>query len=68
MAEMVPNTLPASSMAGERRVFATLARVPDDCRIYYAPVVQRGYPDLIAMLPEVGILVRGSGLLLFAAL
>jgi hypothetical protein len=31
MAEMIPDTLPASSTAGERRVFATLARLPDDC-------------------------------------
>ena len=57
MAEMIPETLPASSTAGERRVFATLARLPDDCLIYYEPVVRRRYPDLIAILPEVGVLV-----------
>src|SRR5688572_32168607 len=57
MAEMMPDTLPASSTAGERRVFAALARLPDDCLIYYEPVVRRRYPDLIAILPEVGALV-----------
>jgi hypothetical protein len=57
MAEMIPDTLPASSTAGERRVFATLARLPDDCLIYYEPVVRRRYPYLIAILPEVGVLV-----------
>ena len=57
MAEMIPDTLPASSTAGERRVFATLGRLPDDCLIYYEPVVRRRYPDLIAILPEVGVLV-----------
>ena len=57
MAEMIPDTLPASSTAGERRVFAMLARLPDDCLIYYEPVVRRRYPDLIAILPEVGVLV-----------
>jgi len=57
MAEMIPDTLPASSTAGERRVFAALARLPDDCLIYYEPVVRRRYPDLIAILPEVGVLV-----------
>jgi hypothetical protein len=57
MAEMIPETLPASSTAGERRVFATLGRLPDDCLIYYEPVVRRRYPDLIAILPEVGVLV-----------
>jgi Nuclease-related domain len=57
MAEMIPDTLPASSTAGEKRVFATLARLPDDCLIYYEPVVRRRYPDLIAILPEVAVLV-----------
>ena len=57
MAEMIPDTLPASSTAGEKRVFAMLARLPDDCLIYYEPVVRRRYPDLIAILPEVGVLV-----------
>jgi hypothetical protein len=57
MAETIPETLPASSTTGERRVFAALARLPDDCLIYYEPVVRRRYPDLIAILPEVGVLV-----------
>jgi hypothetical protein len=29
MAEMIPDTLPVSSTVGERRVFATLARLPE---------------------------------------
>jgi hypothetical protein len=45
------------STAGEKLVFATLARLPDNCLIYYEPVVRRRYPDLIAILPEVGVLV-----------
>ena len=57
MAEMIPDTLPAPSTAGERRVFAALGRLPDDCLIYYEPVVRRRYPDLIAILPEIGVLV-----------
>jgi hypothetical protein len=57
MAEMIPDTLPTSSTTGERRVFAALARLPDDCLIYYEPVVRRRYPDLIAILPEVGVVV-----------
>jgi len=48
---------PASSTAGEKHVFATLARLPGECLIYYEPVVRRRYPDLIAILPEVGVLV-----------
>jgi hypothetical protein len=57
MAALVPDTLPTLSTAGERRVFATLARPPDDCLVYYEPVVRRRYLDLIAILPEVGVLV-----------
>jgi transposase len=30
MPEMIPDTLPASSTAGEKRVFAMLARLPDE--------------------------------------
>jgi hypothetical protein len=58
MAETIPETLPRSGpTAGERRVFAALAKLPDDCLIYYEPVVARRYPDLIAILPEVGVLI-----------
>lgn len=57
MAEMVPETLPASSTAGEKRVFAALERLPENCLVYYEPVVRRRHPDLIAILPEVGVLV-----------
>lgn len=57
MAEVVPDTLPASSTAGEKRVFALLERLPEDCIVYYEQVVRDRYPDLIVVLPEVGVLV-----------
>jgi hypothetical protein len=57
MAEMIPDRLPASATEGEKRVFAALARLPDDCLVYYEPVVRRRYPDFIVVLPEVGVLV-----------
>jgi hypothetical protein len=57
MAEMVPEALPVSSTAGEKRVFAALERLPEDCLVYYEPVVRRRHPDLIVILPEVGVLV-----------
>ena len=57
MAEMIPETLPASSTVGEKRVFAALERLPEDCLVYYEPVLQRRHPDLIVILPEVGVLV-----------
>jgi hypothetical protein len=57
MAETIPETLPSTSTAGEKRVFAALAKLPDDCLIYYEPVVARRYPDLIAILPNIGALI-----------
>jgi len=57
MPEMIPDRLPARAMLGERRVFAALSRLPDDCLAYYEPVVRRRYPDIIAVPPDVGVLV-----------
>lgn len=63
MAEMIPDHLPERNFdgqritAGERRVFQLLKRLPDDCLVYYEPVVSYRYPDFIVILPEVGLLV-----------
>ncbi len=57
MAEMVPEALPVSSTIGEKSVFAALERLPDDCLIYYERVVGDRYPDLIVVMPDVGVLV-----------
>ena len=57
MAELVPERLPASSTAGEKRVFAALEQLPEDCLVYYEPVVQARHPDLIVVMPDVGVLV-----------
>lgn len=57
MAEMIPEKLPASSTAGEKRVFAALEQLPENCLVYYEPVVQSRHPDLIVLMPDVGILV-----------
>ncbi|MFA5900560.1 MAG: 3'-5' exonuclease [Hyphomicrobium sp.] len=57
MAEMVPETLAAASTAGEKRVFSALEWLPDDCLVYYEPVVQARHPDLIVVMPDVGVLV-----------
>jgi hypothetical protein len=57
MAEMIPEILPSTSTAGEKRVFAALSKLPDDCLVYYEPVVRRRYPDFIVILPAVGVLI-----------
>ena len=57
MAEMIPEKMPATSTAGEKRLFNILAKLPDDCLVYYEPVVRRRYPDFIVVLPTLGVLV-----------
>ena len=57
MAEMVPETMPATTTTGEKRVFAALKQLPEDWLVYYEPVVKARYPDLILVLPDVGVLV-----------
>ncbi len=57
MAQMIPGRLPAGKPEGEKRVFQALAQLAADCLVYYEPVVRRRYPDIIVILPEVGLLV-----------
>lgn len=57
MAEMLPDRLPQNASAGERRVFAALQRLPDDCIVYYEPVIKARYPDFVVIIPDVGLLV-----------
>jgi hypothetical protein len=57
MAEMIPDRLPQSASAGEKRVFAALQRLPDDCIVYYEPVVKARYPDFVVLMPDIGLLV-----------
>ncbi len=57
MAEMIPDRLPSGASAGEKRVFEALQRLPDNCIVYYEPVVGNRYPDFIVIIPEVGLLI-----------
>lgn len=57
VAEIIPEFLPDSATAGERRVFALLQRLPDDAIVYYEPIVRRRWPDFIVILPSVGVVV-----------
>jgi hypothetical protein len=57
MAEMIPDRLPSGASAGEKRVFEVLQRLPENCIVYYEPVVSNKYPDFIVIIPEVGLLI-----------
>ncbi|MEM9027504.1 MAG: 3'-5' exonuclease [Pseudomonadota bacterium] len=57
MAEMIPERLPQSSTAGERRIFTILQRLPDDCLVYYEPAIRNRHPDFVVIAPALGVLV-----------
>jgi hypothetical protein len=57
MADIVPDVLPRSATAGERRVHALLRRLPDDCVVYYEPMVRDRCPDFVVIAPDLGLLV-----------
>lgn len=57
MAVMIPEKLPSNATQGERRTFALLEKLPDDCICYYEPVVGERYPDFVVIMPELGVLI-----------
>jgi hypothetical protein len=57
MAQMIPDRLPDKASRGEGRVFSILKNLPDDCIVYYEPVIRNRYPDFIVIIPSVGVLV-----------
>jgi hypothetical protein len=57
MAEMIPDRLPSGASAGEKKVFALLQQLPDDVIAYYEPVLSARYPDFVAIIPSVGVLL-----------
>lgn len=57
MAQMIPDRLPSAASMGEKRLFAALQRLEDDCLVYYEPAIGRRFPDFIVILPDTGVLV-----------
>ena len=57
MAQIVPDVLPRSASAGERRLHGVLRRLPPDCVVYYEPMVGDRCPDFVVICPALGLLV-----------
>jgi hypothetical protein len=57
MAEMIPDRLPSEASAGEKRVFAALQQLHDECLVYYEPLVRQRYPDFVVIIPDTGVLI-----------
>ncbi len=60
MAEMIPERIPTKASKGEARMFAALAKLPDDCVAYYEPLINRRNPDFIVIIPQFGVLILRS--------
>lgn len=57
MAQIVPDVLPRSASAGERRLHSLLRRLPEDCVVYYEPMVGDRCPDFVVICSDLGLLV-----------
>jgi predicted acetyltransferase len=58
MAQMIPETVPRSSTAGERLLFTTLREnLPDNYIVYYEPTINGKKPDYVVIGPDMGVLV-----------
>ena len=58
MALMVPDSIPSKASQGEKRLYKTLQdELPDDCYVWYEPIVKGLYPDFIILGPTLGLLI-----------
>ncbi|MEZ5330261.1 MAG: NERD domain-containing protein/DEAD/DEAH box helicase [Verrucomicrobiales bacterium] len=57
MATIIPSGLPSTASAGERRLHQILATLPDDCFVYYEPLIKGRHPDFVVIVPQLGVLV-----------
>lgn len=57
MAEMIPESMPGGKPRGEGLVFDLLKMLPDDCLVYYEPVIRERYPDFLLISPDLGVLI-----------
>lgn len=58
MALMVPERPPQKASQGEKKLFQILyENLPDDCYVWYEPIVKGMYPDFIILGPTLGLLI-----------
>ena len=54
---MIPNKIPTRASKGEEICFSILKNLPEDCLVYYEPIIGNRYPDFIVILPRHGVIV-----------
>lgn len=57
MAKTVPKNIPYKSSRGEKRLFALLSKLPDECLIYYETKLGSLRPDFVVICPKLGVLI-----------
>ncbi len=57
MAFMFPKVLPQDVKQGVKYTRDLLGRLPDDCLVYYEPLIARRYPHFIVIMPTAGVLL-----------
>jgi hypothetical protein len=57
MSECIPDRLPRQASQGEVRLFSILSKLPDDCVVYYEPIVENRFADFIVLIPSHGVMV-----------
>jgi hypothetical protein len=58
MALMVPDSVPSKASVGEKRLYKILHyELPDDCHVWYEPIIKGLYPDFIILGPTLGLLI-----------
>lgn len=57
MATITPSHLNSRATAGERLLHRMLGQLPDNCHVYYEPMVDGRHPDFVVIVPQLGVLV-----------
>lgn len=58
MGVIIPESITNTATAGEKRLFSLFKNyLPDDCVVYYEPMIDSRKPDYVLIIPDLGVLV-----------
>ncbi|MBR5980515.1 MAG: AAA family ATPase [Firmicutes bacterium] len=57
MAFMFPDVIAVDNSPWVKKTYYLLSRLPEDCLVYYEPLIARKYPHFIVIMPSVGVLL-----------
>lgn len=56
LAVIIPDKIPSTVSKGVQRAFLGLQKLPDDCIVYYEPLIDRRRPDFLILSPDLGLI------------